>query len=174
MGLIYGYIHGLSVDVSMVVNHSHMDDAYIDIIVRIIVFVVVYLRKSLGKTEGAGRFCSSMQSYKTILKSSLLGSGTIFLPVNTARPVLEPAPGLAARFFVRVSSLVFGFWVCRQTYSSSFWFGAVFLVFKTIQNAPVAVFDHYERFWPVAVASGACDRHLRLAFAIAMAQSSEL
>ena len=82
MGLIYGYIHGLSVDVSMVVNHSHMDDAYIDLIVRIIVFVVVYLRKSLGKTEGAGRFCSSMQSYKTILKSSLLGSGTIFLPVK--------------------------------------------------------------------------------------------
>ena len=54
MGLIYGYIHGLSVDVSMVVNHSHMDDAYIDIIVRIIVFVVVYLRKSFGKTEGRG------------------------------------------------------------------------------------------------------------------------
>ena len=68
--------------VSIVVNHSHMDDAYIDIIVRITVFVVVYLRKSLGKTEGAGRFCSSMQSYKTILKSSLLGSGTIFLPVS--------------------------------------------------------------------------------------------
>ena len=46
MGLIYGYIHGLSVDVSMVVSHSHMGDAYTDIIVRIIVFVVVYVGKS--------------------------------------------------------------------------------------------------------------------------------
>ena len=173
MGLIYGYIHGLSVEVSMVVSHSHMDDAYTDIIVRIIVFVVVYVGKSLGKTEGAGRFCSSMQSYKTILKSSLLGSGTIFLPV---RPVLAPAPGLAARFFVRVSSLVFGFWVCRQTYSSSFWFGAVFLVFKPIQNAPVAVFDHSSGSGllrlRLALAIGTCDSHLRLRWL--RAQSCEL
>ena len=162
MGLIYGYIHGLSVDVSMVVNHSHMDDAYIDLIVRIIVFVVVYLRKSLGKTEGAGRFCSSMQSYKTILKSSLLGSGTIFLPVNTARPVLAPAPGLAARFCVRASSLVFGFWVCRQSYSSSFWFGAVFLVSKTIQNAPITRSGSGLLWLRLALAIGTCDSHLRL------------
>ena len=64
----------------MVVSHSHMGDAYTDIIIRIIVFVVVYVGKSLGNTEGAGRFCSSMQSYKTILKSSLLGSGAIVVP----------------------------------------------------------------------------------------------
>ena len=38
----------------MVVSHSHMGDAYTDIKIRIIVFVVVYVGKSLGKTEGAG------------------------------------------------------------------------------------------------------------------------
>ena len=159
MGLIYGYIHGLSVDVSMVVNHSHMDDAYIDLIVRIIIFVVVYLRKSLGKTEGAGRFCSSMQSYKTILKSSLLGSGTIYLPV-------------AARFCVRASSLVFGFWVCRQSYSSSFWFGAVFLVSKIIQNAPITRSGSGLLWLRLALAIGTCDSHLRLRWL--RAQSCEL
>ena len=74
----------------MVVSHSHMGDAYTDIKIRIIVFVVVYVGKSLGKTEGAGRFCSSMQSYKTILKSSLLGSGTIFLSVRAG-------PGASSR-----------------------------------------------------------------------------
>ena len=93
MGLLYGYIHGLSVGVSIVVNHSHMDDAYIDIIARIIVFVIVYVGKSLEKTEGAGRFCSSMQSYKTTLKSSLLGSGTIFLLVSDS----QAGPGASSR-----------------------------------------------------------------------------
>ena len=53
-GLIYGYIHGLSVDVSMVISHSDMDDAYTDVIVHVIVVGVAYVGKSLGKMEGAG------------------------------------------------------------------------------------------------------------------------
>ena len=84
----------------MVVSHSHMGDAYTYIIVLIIVFLVVCVGKSLGKTEGAGRFCSSMQSYKTILKSSLLGSGTIFLLVRQPGRSWRQLPGWPPDFLL--------------------------------------------------------------------------